>query len=47
MLVAGAERLLSENRLIPDLEGPSGVSRDGVGGGGGLMGGFVQNRCLN
>ena len=34
VLVAGAQRLLSANWLILDLEGPSGVSCDGVGGGG-------------
>lgn len=34
MLAAGAQRLLSGNRLILDLEGPSGLSCDGIGGGG-------------
>lgn len=32
MLAAGAQRLLSGNRLILDLEGPFGLSCDGVGG---------------
>jgi len=32
MLAAGAQRLLSGNRLILDLEGPSGLSGDGIGG---------------